>query len=530
MLCDTRFDLLELPIYHILHAAGANAEFERSRFDSTAPIGGVMFMRNVLSTAIFLACLAAGSDCPASDVITDWDTVLINAVKTDTGNSTTNMPGPGWASRNMAMVTTAMSDAVDNAASSFDYTPYAYSHLTPTASPTAAAAQAAHDVLVSLYPAQQSTFDAALNNSLAGITGQALTDGRALGAAAASTMIARRANDGSGVSVNYTPQTGLGHYQLQPGQTAWGPNWGNVTPFVLSTAQQADNANLIAAKINALAPGATSMTSTQFLSSPAFASAFNQVMSLGAATGSTRTQAQTDISYFWAYDVGNLGPPPVFYNQIVQTIAAQQHNSLTQDARLFALANMALADAGIVCWQAKYNYDFFRPITAAQASAQLAAINPGITNVNPSWTPLGAPNGIIGSSTFPNNAPFTPPFPSFTSGHATFGGALFTTLADFYGTDVMNFTLSSDNIPGVLESFTKFSDAAAQNAESRIYLGIHWQFDADIGVASGDMVGNDVFNSALTVPEPSGLVLAAAGIIGIAVYIRRRIATGRTGA
>jgi hypothetical protein len=481
-------------------------------------------MRKLLSIAGCWTCFViAASAASADDVITDWDTVLINAVKTDTANPATSMPGPGWASRNMAMVTTAMSDAVDNAASSFSYTPYAYSNLTPTASPTAAAAQAARDVLVSLYPAQAATFDSALSNSLSGISGQALTDGRALGAAAASAMIARRASDGSNVSVSYTPQSGLGHYQLQPGQVAWGPNWGAVTPFVLSSAQQTDNANLIAAKVNALVPGATSMTSTQFLSSPAFANVFNQVMSLGAATGSTRTQAQTDIGYFWAYDVGNLGPPPILYNQNVQTIAAQQHNTLTQDARLFALANMAMADAGIVCWQSKYNYDFFRPITAAQESAQLAAINPGITNVNTSWTPLGAPNGIIGSSTFPNNAPFTPPFPSFTSGHASFGGALFTTLADFYGTDNMNFTLSSDNIPGVLESFTKFSDAAMQNAESRIYLGIHWQFDADIGVASGDMVANDVFNSALMVPEPSGLALAALGLLGLAVHARRRV-------
>jgi hypothetical protein len=479
-------------------------------------------MRNLLSISLVVAVLAVASNCLAADVITDWDNVSINAVKTDTGNPATTMPGPGWSSRNMAMVTTAMSDAVDSAASSFAYTPYAYSRLTPTASPTAAAAQAAHDVLVSLYPAQQATFDTALNDSLAGITGQALTDGRALGAAAASAMIARRTNDGSGTSVAYTPQSGLGHYQLQPGQVAWGPNWGAVTPFVLSAAQETDNENLIAAKVDALVPGAPSMTSTQFLSSPAFANAFNQVMSLGAATGSTRTQAQTDIGHFWAYDVGNLGPPPVLYNQVVQTIAAQQHNTLTQDARLFALANMAMADVGIVCWQAKYNYDFFRPITAAQEGAQLAAINPGITNVNPSWTPLGAPNGIIGSSTFPNNAPFTPPFPSFTSGHASFGGALFTTLADFYGTDNMNFTLSSDNIPGVLESFTKFSDAAAQNAESRIYLGIHWQFDADIGVASGEMVGNDVFNGALAVPEPSGLALAGLGLLGLVVCVRSR--------
>ncbi len=371
-------------------------------------------------------------------------------------------------------------------------------------------------MLVNIYPAQQATLDAELNSSLSGITGLALTDGKALGSAVATTIINGRANDGSSTSVNYTPQPGLGHYQLQPGQTAWGPNWGNVTPFVLTSAQKTANTNLIASRIDALAPGAASLASPQFLSSPAFASAFNQVMQIGQSTSATRTQAQTDIGLFWGYDVGGLGPPPVLYNQVLQTLSNQQHNTLVQNARLYALANMAMADAGIVSWQSKFQYDLFRPITAAQESAALAAINPGIGAVSSSWTPFGAPNGIPGSTTMPNNAPFTPPFPSFTSGHASFGGALFSTLADFYGTDDMSFSLTSDNAPSVVESFTKFSDAAAQNGESRIYLGIHWQFDADIGVASGDMVGNDVFASALApVPEPSAIVLAAVGLFAV---------------
>ena len=326
-------------------------------------------MKTLPSIVLGLVILVATSEHAASDVITDWDTYLINAVKTDTANPATTMPGPGWASRNMAMVTAAMSDAVDNAALTLSYSPYAYSHLTPSASPTAAAAQAAHDVLVNIYPAQQATLDAELNSSLSGITGQALTDGKDLGSAVATTIINGRANDGSGTSVNYMPQPGLGHYQLQPGQTAWGPNWGNVTPFVLTSAQKTANANLIASRIDALVPGATSMTSPQFLSSPAFANAFNQVMQIGEANSPTRTQAQTDIGYFWGYDVGGLGPPPVMYNKVLQTLSNQQHNTLVQNARLFALANMAMADAGIVCWQSKYQYDFFRPITAAQESA-----------------------------------------------------------------------------------------------------------------------------------------------------------------
>lgn len=483
-------------------------------------------MKTLPAITLFVYSFAAAAIASA-DVITDWDNVLINAVKTDTGTPGTLMPGPGWASRNMAMVTAAMADAVDNAGSSHAYSPYAYSQLKPTASPTAAAAQAAHDVLVSIYPAQQAAFDTALTNSLSGISGTALIDGKALGAAVANKIILDRTNDGSNVSVSYTTQSGLGHYQLQPGQTAWGPNWGNVKPFVLSAAQKTANANLIASQMSAMAPGATSMTDPVFLSSPAFASAFNRVMSLGKSDSMTRAQAQTDIGIFWGYDVGNLGPPPVLYNQVVQTLANQQHNNVQQNARLFALANMAMADAGIVSWECKYAYDFFRPITAAQEIAQLAAINPGIIPVDPSWTPLGAPNGIPGSPTMPNNAPFTPPFPAFTSGHATFGGALFSVLADFYGTDNMNFTLTSDNIPGVLESFTKFSDAAVQNAESRIYLGIHWQFDADIGTASGYSVGNDVFSGALAVPEPSTIVLAAMALIGCAASARKRLVAVR---
>ncbi len=479
--------------------------------------------------AIILCVISCGTtSLLQADVVTNWDTILNNAIKTDTANPSTTMPGPGWASRNMAMVTAAIGDAVDNAAGSFAFTPYAYSHLTPTASPTVAASQAAYDVLVNLYPTQKALFDVDLGNSVSGITGQALTDGQTLGHAVASAILAKRANDGSNVSVNYTVAGTIGTWApdpLHPNQSAWGPNWGNVTPFVLNSTQQANNANLIKSQINSLVPGATSLASPAFLSSPAFAAAYNQVMSLGASNSTTRTQAQTNIGYFWAYDQGGIGPPTVLYNQVLQTIANQQNNTLAQNARLFALANMAMADASIACWQCKYDFNFWRPVTAIRSGNQMmnpgsAFYNPNITAFNANWTPLGAPNGIPGLT---NNDPFTPPFPSFTSGHASFGGALFTMLADFYGTDHMNFTLTSDNLPGVTESFTSFSAAAQQNADSRIYLGIHYQFDADIGTASGDMVGNDVYANAMApVPEPSALALVSAGILGLIGVVRSR--------
>ena len=476
-----------------------------------------------LLVAVFCLATLDASHRILADVVTDWDSILINAVKTDTANPNTTQPGPGWSSRNMAMVTAAICDAVDNASTSLNVTPYAYTGLTPTADPTVAAAQAAYDVLVNLYPTQKALFDVDLGKSLVGHTGQGRTDGIALGNAVGAAVLARRANDGSATSVNYTVNTALGHWQpdpLHPTQSAWGPNWGAVTPFVLSPAQNAANAALIQTKVDALVPGSTnlSMTSTQFLSSPAFAAAYNQVISIGASNSATRTQDQTDAAHFWAYDQGGIGPPSVLYNQVLQTIANQQGNTLQQNARLFALANMAMADAGIVSWASKYQQDLFRPITATLESSQLAAINPGIA-VTPGWTPLGAPNGIPGLT---NTSPFTPPFPSFTSGHASFGGALFEILKDFYGTDNISFTLTSDNLPGEDRTFTSFTQAELENAESRVYMGVHWQFDADIGVASGESVGNEVFGGTLIpVPEPATLVLAGLGAIGIFVGRRK---------
>ena len=164
-------------------------------------------------------------------------------------------------------------------------------------------------------------------------------------------------------------------------------------------------------------------------------------------------------------------------------MAVQRHNTVVQNARYFALINLAMADAGFASWDAKFAYDFWRPVTAIRAGA--ADGNPD-TVADPNWIPLGSSADNQTPITDPTQpANFTPPVPAYVSGHATFGGALFRVMADFFGTDKVSFTIGSDEFNGkttdqfghvrpvVTRSFTSFSQAAEENGQSRIYLGVH---------------------------------------------------------
>jgi hypothetical protein len=419
----------------------------------------------------------------SADVVLEWNAIALDAMVNDSYlGAAAKQAGPTRASRALAIAQAAVFDAVNSIDRSYD--PYMIEVNAPgDASITAAAAQAAHDALVALYPDFQPTLDARLAADLAGVpSALARNEGVMVGHIVAEGILAVRSHDGSEVAMPYTPGNQPGQWQpdpLHPTQTPLGSLWGNVTPFALTSAEQ----------FHVPPPPA--------LTSPAYSDAFNEVMSVGSANSTTRTAEQTEIAFFWGYDGSpGLSTPPRLYNQIAETLAVQEHNSVIQNARFFALINLAMADAGIACWDAKYDYNFWRPVTAIRAANTDG--NPD-TIADPNWTPLGAP-ADNGSGTN-----FTPPFPSYASGHATFGGALFRMMADFFGTDNIHFSFMSDEFNGitrdqngvvrpvVTRSWDSFSQAAEENGQSRIYLGIHWSFDKVEGIEQGTDIADYIF-------------------------------------
>jgi membrane-associated phospholipid phosphatase len=213
------------------------------------------------------------------------------------------------------------------------------------------------------------------------------------------------------------------------------------------------------------------------LDSAEYATAFNEVKDLGRVDSLTRTADQTQIALFWkdptsaAYAFGH-------WNEIAQQVSVEQGLGLVADARLFALLNLAEADAIISVWDTKYTYNFWRPVTAIQFSGD-SALNPA-TESDPTWTPLIT----------------TPNFPSYTSAHSTVSGAAAAVLTSLFGPDY-HFTTGSRGLPGVTRSFDSFEAAAAEAGQSRIYGGIHYQFDNQNGLASGHALGQFVVGNFL---------------------------------
>ena len=408
--------------------------------------------------------------------------------------------GPGRSSRAMAIVHIAIFDAVNAIAGGYQ----SYTGLATPRGPASvdtAIAQSAHDTLVALFPSQAATFDRLLAEDLGRVRdGPAKADGIALGQQAAG-ILALRTADGSQhpesrLGVDFNTSDEPGNWRQDPISLiplALGAHWGEVALFALQSSHQ----------FRVPPPPA--------MASPAYAAAFDEVKRLGGdgvVTPTERTAEQTAIGIYWAYDgTPSLCAPPRLYNQITVQIAKQMGSDAVETARLLALVNTAMADAGTAIWESKYYYGVWRPVTGIrEADEGTGPTGVGDGNAatlgDPTFTPLGAPASNLAA---PN---FTPPFPAYPSGHAGFGGALFQTLRNFYGTDDIAFTFVSDEFNGVTRdnngsvrplvprSFSSLSEAEEENGQSRIYLGVHWVFDKTASIALGRRVADYVFDNA----------------------------------
>ena len=450
---------------------------------TTAPIGSVSWVHHWNEIAVDASGLDHAPPAPGEDRVHG------------------EQLGPGRASRAMAIVHIAIFDALNAIGGGHR----SYTGIAPgpiSASLKAAIAMAAHDTLAALYPSQAASFAAQLDEDMANVEdGRDKDDGIEVGRRAAAAILDLRAEDGSQhpeprIGIDYFPSEEPGRWRQDPisrHPLALGARWAEVRPFVLESATQ----------FRIPPPPA--------LDSIAYAEAYAEAFSVGGdgvTTPTLRSPDQTETGIYWAYDgTPSLCAPPRLYNQIAVQIAAQQESDIFALARLLALVNTAMADAGIASWESKYHYDFWRPVTGireADAGTGPTGLGDGnpLTSGDPDFMPLGAPASNLSG---PN---FTPPFPAYPSGHATFGGALFGMLRNFYGTDDIEFTFVSDELDGETldnegnvrplrpRTFSSLSQAEEENGQSRMYLGIHWAFDKTEGIAQGRRVADWTFERA----------------------------------
>ena len=384
------------------------------------------------------------------DPVLLWNQTVLQAVRVDASN-------PTFASRDIAMVQAAVYDVVNAIEGRTGY--YVTLAAPSGASLEASISGAAHEVLSYLFPAQHALFDSVLATSLSHVTdGTAKTNSVSFGRQIGDAIIALRANDGSQDFVD--PVQGTQPGQWQPTAplyaVALDPQWANVQPWVMTSPDQF------------LPPGPPDLTSQ------AWANAYNDVMTLGAANSTVRTADQTQIARFWA-DGAGTSTPVGHWNLVAEQIASATGNSIAENARLFAMLDFSLADAGIVAFNAKYTDNFWRPITAIQNGD---SDGNGLTTADPTWQPL-----LV-----------TPAFPEYVSGHSTFSGAAAAVLTAEFG-DNYAFTTTSEGLAGVTRSFTSFDAAAAEAGRSRVYGGIHYEFSNEDGLAAGKSLASYVLTT-----------------------------------
>jgi hypothetical protein len=409
-----------------------------------------MIMKSLQKLTGLSAALYLGFALNAhADAVSDWNTIAIQAI-----NAAGRPPG-GSVFLDIATVHLAMHDAV--AAIDGQFRPYHVKIRWASGSPAAAAAKAAYDVLINRFPAQTDSLKITYNNYLATNGLNQNDPGVAVGHKAAAGIIASRADDGSFPSPEPQPFTGgttVGEWRptppaFAPMATPW---LAKVRPFALRNPAQ----------FRANPPPS--------LTSLLYAQDYNEVKDFGSLTNSKRSPEQTEFAYFWS---GNYS---VVWNGVLRSIADAQRLNIGESARLFALANMAMADAGITAWDTKLHYVFWRPITAIQNGDNDG--NPN-TDGDPTWQPL-----IV-----------TPPYPDYTSGANNVTGAITQILRSFFGTNDMTFSVTTTASQAVQQTrmYSRFTDAADDVVIARVYDGIHFAFADFEARKQGESVAKWIF-------------------------------------
>jgi PAP2 superfamily len=399
---------------------------------------------------------SGASSAQSVNPVVQWNRTLLVIVRTPGAQ-----PATVHTTRSFAIMHAAIYDAVNVIDGT--HKPYlaGLSAVPPSASQDAAAAAAAHEVLLTLYPVFQTALDAVLQQSLAQIPdGNDKVQGVVIGQTVADRILALRSNDGSNAKpIPFVFGNAPGDYQSTPPNFPKQPqftHWSRVTPFTLERASQFR-----------LGPPPE-------LTSDTYTDAFNEVKSLGIAQSTTASADQTLTGHFWNGAIQN------YWNEIAQTASLAHNLTTAQNARLFALLNLSLADAVIAFYDTKYTYNFWRPVTAIRAAD--TDNNPD-TAADPNWLPQ------VGNTT---------PDPSYPGAHAVISAAAARVLTSFFKRDHFNFNVTSEVLPGVERSFSRISAAAEEATLSRIFAGVHFRFDLTTGQRLGREVAGFVVDNFLT--------------------------------
>ena len=418
-------------------------------------------MKTLLLAATAAAVLTGANPAPAMadatkpvSQVVQWNRTLLVIVRTPGAQPATIHP-----THSFAIMHAAIYDAVN--AIDGTHKPYlvrlSASHF---ASQEAAAAAAAHEVLVKLYPSFQTTLDTQFQQALAQLPKGGQADGINIGNTVADRILALRANDGSNnPPARFVFGNAPGDYQSTPPNFPPQPqftSWSRVTPFALEAADQ-------------FRPGGPPK-----LTSDRYADAFEQVKSLGIAGSTTASADEALTGRFWNGAIQN------YWNEIAQTAALAHDLKTAENARLFALLNLSFADGVIAFYDAKYTYNFWRPVTAIRAAATDG--NPD-TDADPNWLPE------VGNTT---------PDPSYPGAHAVISAAGAEVLISFFHKRHFEFDVTSEVLPGVVRSFTSFPAAADEATLSRIFAGVHFVFDLTTGQRLGSDVADFVVDNFLT--------------------------------